>query len=101
MTQTAGSRNQGSVQSRGFDQGLFRSALGRYASGITIVAGYDAGTFTVNILSREQQAVSSQFARRGTDKSRANTGPCTHRTLPEECQSEVSAGRSQFVPVRM
>lgn len=27
-----------------------------------------AGTFTVNILSRDQEAVSNQFARRGTDK---------------------------------
>ncbi|MEX5271888.1 flavin reductase family protein [Kocuria sabuli] len=100
MTTTAG------THSHTIDQSLFRSTVGHYASGITIITGHDdqgpigftcqsfysvsvdpplvsfsvmktsttyprirdTGTFTVNILSREQEAVSNQFARRGTDK---------------------------------
>ena len=88
------------------DPGLFRSTVGRYASGITIITGQDdsgpigftcqsfysvsvdpplvsfsvmktsttyprirdTGKFAVNILSRGQESVSSQFARKGTDK---------------------------------
>ncbi|MFI7583445.1 flavin reductase family protein [Kocuria sp. M1N1S27] len=102
MTTTAGTHSH----SHSIDQGLFRSTVGHYASGITIITGHDdqgpigftcqsfysvsvdpplvsfsvmrtsttyprirdAGTFTVNILSRDQGAVSDQFARRGTDK---------------------------------
>lgn len=94
------------TDTRGIDSGLFRSAVGQYASGITVItAGGDAGPlgftcqsfysvsvdpplvsfsvmktsttyprirdtgkFAVNILSLEQEAVSSQFARKGTDK---------------------------------
>ncbi|WP_461187948.1 flavin reductase family protein [Arthrobacter sp. Z4-13] len=93
-------------QSHSIDQSSFRSTVGRYASGITIITGYDdqgptgftcqsfysvsvdpplvsfsvmktsttyprirdTGTFTVNVLSGGQKAVSNQFARRGTDK---------------------------------
>jgi len=88
------------------DPGLFRSTVGRYASGITVITGQDdsgpigftcqsfysvsvdpplvsfsvmktsttyprirdTGKFAVNILSRGQEGLSSQFARRGTDK---------------------------------
>lgn len=84
----------------------FRGALGRYASGITVITGIDdqgkfgftcqsfysvstdpplvsfsvlktsatyprirqAGAFAVNMLARDQQHVSDQFARSGTDK---------------------------------
>jgi flavin reductase (DIM6/NTAB) family NADH-FMN oxidoreductase RutF len=104
MTTTAGTHSHN--HSHSIDQGLSRSAVGHYASGITIITGHDdqgsigftcqsfysvsvdpplvsfsvmkasttyprirdAGTFTVNILSRDQEAVSNQFARRGTDK---------------------------------
>lgn len=94
------------TDTRGIDSGLFRSAVGQYASGITVITGRgddgpigftcqsfysvsvdpplvsfsvmktsttyprirDTGKFAVNVLSREQEAVSSQFARKGTDK---------------------------------
>lgn len=92
--------------SNNLDPTLFRSTVGRYASGITIITGHDdqgpagftcqsfysvsvdpplisfsvmktsttyprirdTGSFAVNILSRGQEAVADQFARRGTDK---------------------------------
>ncbi|WP_286132934.1 flavin reductase family protein [Arthrobacter sp. OY3WO11] len=102
MTTTADTRSQSHI----IDQSFFRSTVGRYASGITILTGHDdqgpigftcqsfysvsvdpplvsfsvmktsttyprirdTGTFTVNVLAREQEAISNQFARRGTDK---------------------------------
>jgi flavin reductase (DIM6/NTAB) family NADH-FMN oxidoreductase RutF len=102
MTTTADTHSQSHI----IDQSFFRSTVGRYASGITIVTGLDdqgpsgftcqsfysvsvdpplvsfsvmktsttyprirdTGTFTVNVLAREQEAISNQFARRGTDK---------------------------------
>jgi 3-hydroxy-9,10-secoandrosta-1,3,5(10)-triene-9,17-dione monooxygenase reductase component len=104
MTTTADTHSHS--HSHSIDQSSFRSTVGRYASGITIITGHDdqgpigftcqsfysvsvdpplvsfsvmrtsttyprirdTGTFTVNILSRDQEAVSNQFARRGTDK---------------------------------
>lgn len=89
-----------------FDPIMFRTTVGHYASGITIITGRDddgpigftcqsfysvsvdpplvsfsvmktsttypriraTGAFAVNILSHRQEAVSSQFARRGTEK---------------------------------
>jgi 3-hydroxy-9,10-secoandrosta-1,3,5(10)-triene-9,17-dione monooxygenase reductase component len=95
-----------STQQHPIDPRAFRDALGHYASGITIIAGYDGegpigftcqsfysvsmdpplvsfsvmttsstypriretGRFAVNVLAHDQDAVSSQFARKGTDK---------------------------------
>lgn len=100
MTTTAGNHNHK------IDQELFRSALGSFASGITVITGHDeqgpigftcqsfysvsvdpplvsfsvmkssttyprirdAGSFTVNVLARDQEAVSNQFAQKGGDK---------------------------------
>ncbi|WP_427135191.1 flavin reductase family protein [Pseudarthrobacter sp. S9] len=94
------------TDTRSIDPGLFRSTVGQYASGITVITGHDdsgpigftcqsfysvsvdpplvsfsvmktsttyprirnMGKFAVNVLSREQEAVSNQFARKGTDK---------------------------------
>ncbi|MDP9696739.1 UNVERIFIED_ORG: flavin reductase (DIM6/NTAB) family NADH-FMN oxidoreductase RutF [Arthrobacter globiformis] len=102
MTTTADTHSQSHIIAQSF----FRSTVGRYASGITIVTGIDdqgpigftcqsfysvsvdpplvsfsvmktsttyprirdTETFTVNVLAREQEAISIQFARRGTDK---------------------------------
>ncbi|GKX35586.1 MAG: monooxygenase [Rhizobiaceae bacterium MnEN-MB40S] len=88
------------------DSREFRSALGLYASGITVIAGHDGreaigftcqsfhsvsmdpplisfsvmrssssypriretGKFSVNVLTRNQQSISNQFARKGVDK---------------------------------
>jgi 3-hydroxy-9,10-secoandrosta-1,3,5(10)-triene-9,17-dione monooxygenase reductase component len=102
MTTTADTHSQSHI----IDQNFFRSTVGRYTSGITIITGHDdqgpigftcqsfysvsvdpplvsfsvmktsttyprirdTGTFTVNVLARGQEAISNQFARRGTDK---------------------------------
>lgn len=108
MTTTTGnlSQRQNHSQSPTLNQDLFRSTVGRFASGITIITGRDhqgpigftcqsfysvsvdpplvsfsvmrtsttyprirdTGAFTVNVLARDQEALSNQFARRGTDK---------------------------------
>ena len=122
MTTTADTHSQSHI----IDQSFFRSTVGRYASGISIITGLDdqgpigftcqsfysvsvdpplvsfsvmktsttyprirdAGTFTVNVLAREQEAISNQFARRGTDKwasiqwsSTARGNPILDRSL--------------------
>jgi flavin reductase (DIM6/NTAB) family NADH-FMN oxidoreductase RutF len=122
MTTTADTHSQSHI----IDQSFFRSTVGRYASGVTIISGHDdqgpigftcqsfysvsvdpplvsfsvmkasttyprirdTGTFTVNVLAREQEAISNQFARRGTDKwasiqwsPTARGNPILERTL--------------------
>ncbi|MHA7286193.1 flavin reductase family protein [Arthrobacter sp. MDT3-44] len=106
MTTTPSRHSHVHNQSPGVDASLFRSTVGRYASGITIITGLDdqgpigftcqsfysvsvdpplvsfsvmktsttyprirdTGSFTANVLARDQEALSNQFARRGTDK---------------------------------
>ena len=100
------SRMDFTMRSDRIDPDAFRQAIGRYASGITVIAGHhgteplgftcqsfysvsleppmvsfsvmrtsttyprirDTGTFSVNVLSHAQDAISDQFAKRGADK---------------------------------